>query len=559
MPDIIKGYKIRIPNVTGNVDIICRATSQQSSSNIYTVTNNLTNSTNDNKATSANEGSAYTATVTPNSGYELMNVAITMGGVNVTSSVYTYQNGNAVINITSVTGDIVITIQAVATSGGDIGGGGDTGGGSEPGTGSEPVSGNVLSYMTYGKGINQTSGVITDNPECWATVDAVPVVIGRTYTITLDATWAWVYGFDNEDNYTAQLILGTNENPQNATFTASTEKIRFGCYDPSHTLTYCMLTESSDEITYSVTRNLAYCSSSNTSGSVIAGNSYVTTLSANSGYTLGNITVTMGGADISSSAVNGNSVRISNVTGNIVISCTATSSSSGGGTTPPSSGGNTPSTGGDLTGTYLFFGDSICAGGGSNGYGYPEAVKAKQPSMTAINYAVSGTCIAKNDSYDVNYPSILSRIQGSTPYADYVVLEGGFNDSWGQRNPLGTLKGGSAPTTADAIRSYSASLNAYQYTDALEKCICEIKLKYWDKKIFFVIPHTVDAAVYANTYHSRAIEVCNKWGVIVIDLRNCGMPSHQDGTYNVDGTHPSAAGYDKYFAQNIINVLKANK
>ena len=250
-------------------------------------------------------------------------------------------------------------------------------------------------------------------------------------------------------------------------------------------------------------------------------------------------------------------INIPNVTGNIVI--TVRTSAITGGTTPPSSGGNTPSTGGDLTGTYLFFGDSICAGGGSNGYGYPEAVKAKQPSMTAINYAVSGTCIAKNDSYDVFFFLMLSRIPGSTPYADYVVLEGGFNDSWGQRNPLGTLKGGSAPTTADAIRSYSASLNAYQYTDALEKCICEIKLKYWDKKIFFVIPHTVDAAVYANTYHSRAIEVCNKWGVIVIDLRNCGMPSHQDGTYNVDGTHPSAAGYDKYFAPTIINVLKANK
>lgn len=250
-------------------------------------------------------------------------------------------------------------------------------------------------------------------------------------------------------------------------------------------------------------------------------------------------------------------INIPNVTGDIVI--TVRTSAISGGTTPPSSGGNTPSTGGDLTGTYLFFGDSICAGGGSNGYGYPEAVKAKQPSMTAINYAVSGTCIAKNDSYDVKYPSILSRIQGSTPYADYVVLEGGFNDSWGQRNPLGTLKSGSAPTTSDAIKTYSASLNAYQFTDALEKCICEIKLKYWGKKIFFVVPHTVNAASYANTYHSRAIEVCNKWGVIVIDLRNCGMPSSQDGTYNVDGTHPSAAGYDKYFAPTIINVLKANK
>ena len=37
------------------------------------------------------------------------------------------------------------------------------------------------------------------------------------------------------------------------------------------------------------------------------------------------------------------------------------------------------------------------------------------------------------------------------------------------------------------------------------------------------------------------------------------MPASQDGTYNVDGTHPSAAAYDKYYAPNIINVLKANK
>ena len=560
MPDIIKGYKIKIPKVTGNVSIVCTATSQQSGSNVYTITNNLANCTNSNTATSVNEGSPYSATVTPNSRYELMNISITMGGINITSTVYSYQNGDAVINIPNVTGNVVITVQATETSSG-----GDTGGG-ETGGGSDPITGDVLSYMTYGKGINQTTGAITNNPECWATVDPFVVVTGRTYTISCDATWVWVYGFDEADNYTSQLVLGSNENPQNFTFTANSTRIRFGCYDPSHTLTYCNLTESSSSggesggsTSYTITRNLTNCTSSNNTSSVAQGAAYSTTVTPNSGSELLNVAITMGGTNVTSSVYtyqNGNAViNIPSVTGNVVITVQASSSSSGGTDPTP----NPPSSGGDLTGTYLFFGDSICAGGGSNGYGYPEAVKAKQPSMTAINYAVSGTCIAKNDSYDVNYPSILSRIQGSTPYADYVVLEGGFNDSWGQRNPLGTLKGGSAPTTADAIRSYSASLNAYQYTDALEKCICEIKLKYWDKKIFFVIPHTVDAAVYANTYHSRAIEVCNKWGVIVIDLRNCGMPSHQDGTYNVDGTHPSKAGYDKYFAQNIINVLKANK
>ena len=561
MPDIIKGYKIKIPKVTGNVSIIGIASPKQSDSNVYTITNNLANCTNSNTATSVNEGSPYSATVTPNSRYELMNVSITMGGINVTSTVYSYQNGNAVINIPNVTGNVVITVQATETSSGGDTGGGDTGGGSDP------ITGDVLSYMTYGKGINQTTGVIKDNPECWATIDPITVVTGKTYTISLDATWAWVYGFDESDNYTSQLVLGSNENPQNFTFTANSTRIRFGCYDPSHTLTYCNLTESSSSggesggsTSYTITRNLTNCTSSNNTSSVAQGAAYSATVTPNSGSELLNVAITMGGTDVTSSVYtyqNGNAViNIPSVTGNIVITVQASSNSSGGTDPTPDP---TPTPSGDLTGTYLFFGDSICAGGGSNGYGYPEAVKAKQPSMTAINYAVSGTCIAKNDSYDVNYPSILSRIQGSTPYADYVVLEGGFNDSWGQRNPLGTLKGGSAPTTADAIRSYSASLNAYQYTDALEKCICEIKLKYWGKKIFFVVPHTVNAATYANTYHLRAIEVCKKWGVIVIDLRNCGMPATKDGTYNVDGTHPSKAGYDKYFAQNIINVLKANK
>ena len=295
MPDIIKGYKIKIPKVTGNVSIIGIASPKKSDSNVYTITNNLANCTNSNTATSVNEGSPYSATVTPNSGYELMNIAITMGGTNVTSTVYTYQNGKAVINIPNVTGNVVITVQATATSSG----GGETGGGSDP------VDGDVLSYMTYGKGINQTTGEITNNPECWATVDPFVVVTGRTYTISCDATWAWVYGFDEADNYTSQLVLGSNENPQNFTFTANSTRIRFGCYDPDHILTYCTLTESSSSgtTTYTVTKNLPNCTSSNTASSVNKNANYSTLISANNGYKIDSITVTMSNTDITSSVV----------------------------------------------------------------------------------------------------------------------------------------------------------------------------------------------------------------------------------------------------------------
>ena len=208
----------------------------------------------------------------------------------------------------------------------------------------------------------------------------------------------------------------------------------------------------------------------------------------------------------------------------------------------------------DLTGTYLFFGDSICYGGGTGGYGYPQAIKAKQPSMTSLNYSKSGTCIARNDSYDVKYPSILSKIQGTSIAADYIVLEGGVNDSWGNRNPIGTFKGGTAPTTSSAMISYGNSLNEYQFADALEKCIIEIKLKWWGKKVFYVIPHPINQS-YSNPYFNLAIQICNKWGVKVIDLRNSGCTSAD----TTDGTHPTRAAYDNYYAPNIINVLKANK
>ena len=72
----------------------------------YTITNNLSNATNSNKNTTINKNSAYIGTITANSGYEISNVTVVMGGNDITSSVYT----NNRINIPSVTGNIVITV-----------------------------------------------------------------------------------------------------------------------------------------------------------------------------------------------------------------------------------------------------------------------------------------------------------------------------------------------------------------------------------------------------------------------------------------------------------------
>ena len=78
-------------------------------------------------------------------------------------------------------------------------------------------------------------------------------------------------------------------------------------------------------VAYNVVLNLTNAASSNAVTSVAEGAAYTTTLSPTGTYKkLGTITVTMGGVDISASAVSGSTVTIASVTGNIAITCAAT-------------------------------------------------------------------------------------------------------------------------------------------------------------------------------------------------------------------------------------------
>ena len=79
----------------------------------YTITNNLTNVSTSNSANSIAEGSSYEAKLSVSTGYNIGNVSITMGGVDITSTCY----NNKTINISSVTGDIVIAAEAVEITG----------------------------------------------------------------------------------------------------------------------------------------------------------------------------------------------------------------------------------------------------------------------------------------------------------------------------------------------------------------------------------------------------------------------------------------------------------
>ena len=79
----------------------------------YTITNNLTNVSTSNSANSIAEGSSYEAKLSVSTGYNIGNVSITMGGIDITSTCY----NNKTITISSVTGNIVITAEAVESPG----------------------------------------------------------------------------------------------------------------------------------------------------------------------------------------------------------------------------------------------------------------------------------------------------------------------------------------------------------------------------------------------------------------------------------------------------------
>lgn len=77
-----------------------------------------------------------------------------------------------------------------------------------------------------------------------------------------------------------------------------------------------------------VMNSLSHVSNSNAAASVAIGGAYAATLTADDGYTLGDVTVVMNGEDITSTAYDDatGAISIASVTGNIVIAAVATAS-----------------------------------------------------------------------------------------------------------------------------------------------------------------------------------------------------------------------------------------
>ena len=342
-------------------------------SSTYTVTYNLSNCYTDSSQTSVSSSEYYYTNILPNSNYTISSVKVTMGGIDVTSK---YLSNNAVY-ITNVTGNIVITATATAnsTSGGSTGGGtigpgpggGSSGGTVGPGTGggssggSSGTSGYTITYnlsncytdstqrtvnagefyytnvyandnytmsdisVTMG-GVNVTSSAVNSNNAVYITNVTGNIVINATAvygsgsssggssgggTIVGPGTGGIIVAPDPGGGSTGGGTIGPGTG--GGTVGPGTGGGTVGPGTGGSTTTY-----------YSITYRLTYCSSYSSVSSIASGKSYSTTITPNSGYTMSNISVTMGGTNITSSVVSGNGINIYNVTGNVIITATAT-------------------------------------------------------------------------------------------------------------------------------------------------------------------------------------------------------------------------------------------
>lgn len=196
--------------------------------------------------------------------------------------------------------------------------------------------------------------------------------------------------------------------------------------------------------------------------------------------------------------------------------------------------------------TLLFSGDSITYGAGDrpdpedySQTGWVKRIQELNPNANIFGYGISGSTIAKISNNNNN--SILERIDkmfSEHQNADYIILQGGVNDTWNSSIKEGSISNG-----------YSADLDEYTFCGAMESLLKNSQLKWKGKKIGFIITFKVPSSNKLPRYMNLAKQICEKWSVPYLDLFNNSNLNYYLDTIKKDfsqgdGLHPNGAGYD---------------
>lgn len=196
-------------------------------------------------------------------------------------------------------------------------------------------------------------------------------------------------------------------------------------------------------------------------------------------------------------------------------------------------------------------GDSICAGAGYAG-GYAKII-AERNGMTLQNNAVGGGTIAA-ETYAGETPRhwICRSISSLRADADYIILEGGVNDTAG-----GTM-----------TDYFTSTFDDTTFVGACEVMCRDLLQRFKGKKVGFIIVHQVYGFTNfraSDTKYKNLVAVLKKWGVPYCDLNiqvpAFGLLESSDTlvttyTKDGDGWHPNEAGYKKYYCDKIEAWLK---
>lgn len=266
-------YKIKYNNIVIATIPLGKGSVTPTPTTKYSITNNLSHATNSNTTTSIAENTSYSANITANSNYKIKTVTVTMGGVDITNTAYS----NGRINISSVTGNIVITVTTEYVS-------------------SEITRYTITNNLSHATNSNTTTS-IEENASYNATITANSNYRIKNVTVTMGSTNVTNSVYSN-GRINIPNVTG------NITITVTTEAV-------------------TTTTTYTVINSLTNCSINNTTRIVNENSPYTAIITPREGCVLSTATITMGGVDITSSAYNNGVINIRQVTGDIVITVTA--------------------------------------------------------------------------------------------------------------------------------------------------------------------------------------------------------------------------------------------
>lgn len=215
--------------------------------------------------------------------------------------------------------------------------------------------------------------------------------------------------------------------------------------------------------------------------------------------------------------------------------------------------------------TAVFLGDSICAGtttladAPEYGYGWAGLI-GEANAMTWGNFGRNGGTITPVESVEEArwLPTQVDEAVAAHPAVDYVIFEGGTNDA----DTLG----------ADGLGAFSVSgydpTGDADFTGAFETLVLKILNTYPNAKVGYIVAPKMGAVSdYSsdnNTrrkFFDRAVEICQKWGIPVLDLWKCNPmnpklsvyydssltadEANTNGKCYTDGQHLTLSGYQR--------------